>query len=165
MLRHIANLLLLILPPTRFFLLKRLILLATGVKVGVGTRVCGGVQFFGGGKVIIGKECWIGLNARFYTSVDTVIEIGDCCDIAPDTTFMTGSHLIGHTSRRAGSGYGKSISVGKGTWIGMRTTVLPGSEIGDGCVVGAGTLVLGRKYNEDCLYAGIPASMKKVLDT
>lgn len=152
-----ANLMLALLPPTRFFGVKRVLLGLLGIRVGEGTRVCGAVQFFGGGRVTIGRNCWIGLNARFYTSPNGNVTIGNRCDIAPETCFMNGSHDMGDHNRRAGPGRSDHIEVGDGSWIGVRSILLGGSKVGAGCVVAAGSLVRGEMVAPDTLIAGVPA--------
>jgi acetyltransferase-like isoleucine patch superfamily enzyme len=36
------------------------------------------------------------------------------------------------------------VTIGSDVWIGMGAILLPGAEIGDGCVIGAGSVVTGR---------------------
>ena len=84
------------------------------------------------------------------------VHIGDRCDVGPGVEFITGTHAVGGPPRRAGEGTARPIDVEDGCWIGARATILPGVEIGDGCVVAAGSVV-----TDDCepdgLYGGIPA--------
>ena len=160
----IANFLLALLPPTRLFGLKRRLLRMLGIILGKGTSICGGVQFFGGGRVLIGRDCWIGINTKFYTSPNGNVTIGDFCDIAPDTCFMNGSHEMGDSHRRAGAGRSQHIEVGPGTWIGVRSILLGGSQIGPGCMIAAGSLVLDQKVEANTLLAGIPARVIRQLE-
>ena len=55
----------------------------------------------------------------------------------------------------------ESISVGNNCWIGCRTTVLKGSEIPDGSVVGAGSIVSRTFTEENSVYAGNPVKLLK----
>ncbi len=160
---YIANFVLALLPPTRLFGLKRLILRMLGISVGEETRVCGAVKFYGGGRVTIGAKCWIGLGASFYTSPGADVEIGDRCDIAPQVAFMCGSHELGTPERRAGAGKASTILVGAGTWIGIRSAILGGAEIGAASIVGAGSLLLPGKYPENALLLGAPAKVTREL--
>jgi acetyltransferase-like isoleucine patch superfamily enzyme len=160
----IANLLLALIPPTRFFGLKRTLLRALGITVGQGTRICGGVQFFGAGRVAIGRDCWIGINTRFYTSLGRDVTIGDRCDVAPDVCFMNGTHEMGGPERRAGAGMSADIVVGSGSWVGVRSILLGGARIGEGSMVAAGSLVLGQDTPPDSLLAGSPAKLLRKLD-
>lgn len=161
----LANFLLSILPPTRLFSLKRALLSFLGISVGEGSNICGGVKFFGGGRVIIGDHCWIGLGAKFYTSPGADVTIGNRCDIAPEVSFMCGTHVIGDAERRAGSGYSNPIEVQDGCWIGIGSTLLGGSLVGASSIVAARSLLLGKQYPADSLLAGAPAAVKRSLLT
>lgn len=52
------------------------------------------------------------------------------------------------------------VSIGNNVWIGENVVVLAGSEIGDGCVVGANAVVKG-KFPADCMLVGAPARIVK----
>jgi acetyltransferase-like isoleucine patch superfamily enzyme len=153
-----------LLPATALFDLKRFILRHLGIDVGEGSCVCGGVKFYGAGKIIIGKDVWIGMGCRFYTSPLGDVVIGDRCDIAPDVVFHSGSHEIGGRNRRAGRGTGETIRVGAGSWIGVRATLTLGSEIGESSIVGAGSLVVGQAFPASSLVLGVPARFVRELD-
>lgn len=152
-------------PPTRWFGFKAFILRVLGIHVGQGTRVCGEVKFFGGGRVIIGDACWIGLGACFYTSPGADVEIGDRCDIAPQVSFMCGTHEIGAEDRRAGPGKSEPITVSSGSWIGFGSTLLGGCSVGASSIVAARSLLLGKTYASNSLLAGSPAQIKRSLAT
>lgn len=55
----------------------------------------------------------------------------------------------------------ESISVGEKCWIGCRATVLKGSGIPNGAVVGAGSIVSRNLMEENSVYAGNPARLVK----
>lgn len=55
---------------------------------------------------------------------------------------------------------GKGIKVGNNCWIGAKATFLDGSEIGNGCIVAAGTVVNG-KFPDNVIIGGIPAKILK----
>jgi len=42
-------------------------------------------------------------------------------------------------------------------WIGHDVSILPGAKIGDGCVIGAKSLVTGKEFKPFNLLAGNPA--------
>jgi len=134
-----------------------------GIRIGEGTSVCGGVKFYGGGKISIGCNCWLGIGTKFYISINSSLVIEDNVDIAPDVIFHTGTHHIGPASRRAGHGESKNICVGAGTWIGVRSVVLAGVVIPPGCIVGAGSTVVDKTFSANSLLAGSPASIKRSL--
>ena len=153
----IANMLLVLLPPTRFFAVKRTLLRWLGVSIGPSTRICGGVAFYGAGRVVIGRETWVGIDCRFYTSLGYIIEIGDSCDVAPELTFINGTHSIGGAERRAGANKADNIRIGSGTWVGARALVLGGADVGDSSVIGANSMLLPTIYPSSSLILGSPA--------
>ena len=57
----------------------------------------------------------------------------------------------------------REIVIGKHIWVGCRVTILKGSCIPDGCVVGACSLVSGKGFEKGSIIAGSPAkSIKKI---
>ena len=55
----------------------------------------------------------------------------------------------------------KSIIIGNHVWIGCRTLILKGAEIGDGCIVGANNLI-NKKFNfSQVVLGGNPAKVVK----
>lgn len=163
MLRLVANLVLAFLPASRCFALKSRLLRYAGMQLGDGVSVNGHTWFYGRGKVNIGENTWIGPRCRFYTDASVTISIGKNCDIAPEVAFMTGSHEVGNSDRRAGRGYCTSIVVEDGCWVGTRVTILGGVTIGKGSVIGAGALV-NKDVPPNCVVAGVPARKIKTLD-
>ena len=55
------------------------------------------------------------------------------------------------------------LSIGNNVWIGASAIILPGVKIGDGSVVGAGSVVT-KDVDEGYLYAGNPAVKLKKID-
>ncbi|CDY73905.1 Acetyltransferase [Caballeronia glathei] len=159
----LANTVIGALPATRMFSVKRALLRLLGFELAPGCRIAGGVKFFGKGQVEIGRDTWIGLDCTFIVAPDAPVKIGARCDIAPQTIFHTGSHLIGDGRRRAGAGYSKAIGVGDGSWVGTRCTLLAGVTIGAGSIVAGGATVIPGDYPPDVLLAGCPAVVKREL--
>lgn len=54
---------------------------------------------------------------------------------------------------------GKRVCIGKDCWIGINSTLTPGSLIQDGCIVGANSVVAGQTLNSYGIYAGCPARL------
>lgn len=130
-----------------------------GFDIGDQTRIVGPVDI--DGKLTVGKGSFIGKKFSVYGNGN--VEIGDCCDIAPAVTFITGTHEIGNFTRRAGRGMCFQTRVGNGTWIGARSTILPGVTIGNGSVIAAGSVVT-QDVPDSVLVVGVPAIIKRKLD-
>lgn len=56
----------------------------------------------------------------------------------------------------------KPVVIGKNCFIGCNTLILKGTELGDGCVVGAGAVVSG-KFPANSVIAGNPAKVIKMM--
>lgn len=115
---------------------------------------------FSGCKIKIGDGCYIGYMCFFDATGGILIE--ENCNIAMKCTFITSTHKIGNTNRRAGHNLTKKIHIGNGVWIGANSTILPGVSIGDGCVIAAGAVVVNDCI-ENCIYGGVPAKIIKKL--
>ena len=142
----------------RYWEVKRKLLNNIGHEIGENTKVVGPVRIYG--KLKTGKNVWLGMNFTLHGLGQ--VQIGDCCDIAPDVTCLTGSHEIGDHSRRAGTGITKNIRIGNGCWIGARSTIVGGAEIGDGCMVAASACVV-NSIPADTLIGGVPGKVIKEL--
>lgn len=162
MLRHLVNFLLAWLPPSRCFGLRAFLLRGCKVDVGRDAKVCGRGWIFGRGTLQIGDGTWLSPQVVFYTHPDAPIRIGADCDVGPGVQFITGGHEIGPASRRAGEGFARPISVGRGSWIGAGVRILGGVAIGEGCIVAAGAVVVSD-VPAHSLAAGVPAAIKRAL--
>jgi maltose O-acetyltransferase len=114
----------------------------------------GAAVYFGGRNVHLGAGTF--LNDRVHLDATDSIWIGENCQLGMDVLILTGSHLIGDSTRRAAAVTGRPVVIGDGCWLGARVTIMPGVTVGDGCVVGAGAVV-----TSDCepngVYLGVPA--------
>lgn len=92
-------------------------------------------------KIALGKAVWINRGCRFYASYqihDAHILVGDHVAFGPEVTVFS----AGHDHRvLALTNTAKSVRIGNHVWIGGRAIILPGVTIGDGAVVGAGSVV------------------------
>lgn len=131
-----------------------------------GHKVKGGIMpgcFLGSGpkgKLTLGKNSYINYNC-FLDLGDDII-IGENCAIGYGTTFVNSSHILGDAFKRAGEGKISPIVIGDGVWIGANVTIMPGVQIGKGCVIGTGSLVI-KDCEPDCIYLGVPARKHKEL--
>lgn len=54
----------------------------------------------------------------------------------------------------------KPVKIGKNVWIGENSVILAGAEIGDGCVIGANSVV-NKKIDAGCIVVGNGKILKK----
>jgi len=158
---HLVNLVSSLLPQTRWFSLRRHLYRWAGADVGPGAKINGGVVLQGP-NVTIGDETWIGRRTEIVPGSRAAVTIGMRCDVSQDVLFVTGTHEIGSPNRRAGVGRSDAITVGDGCWIGARATLLGGTSLGNGVVVGAGSVVMGV-FPNNVLIVGTPARVVREL--
>lgn len=111
----------------------------------------------GSGDVIIGADSTINSGCVLYTGngirIGTHVAIAANCTFAPvNHEYASRSVLIREQGFRPSKG---GIVVGNDVWIGANCVFLDGTNIGDGCVVAAGSTVRGtlEPYG---VYAGHP---------
>ncbi len=107
-----------------------------------------------GKNINIGKNVFINSCCHFQDQGG--ITIGDGCLIGHNVTIATLNHDF-DPSKRANI-TPKSVKIGKNVWIGSDSTILPGIEIGDGAVIGAGSVVT-KSVLPNTIVAGCPAKL------
>jgi len=144
-----------ILPPTRFYRLKARLLSVSGVDIHPTARICSSVKILSAGYLAIGAETHIG-HQTLIVGGDVAITIGSNCDIAPRVAILSGTHEISAVGpRAAGAGYSKPIVIEDGVWIGGGSIILGGVRIGQHSVIGAGSVVV-RDIPPRCVAVGCP---------
>ena len=112
----------------------------------------------GMGDLTIGADCAINSGTVIYTG--NGITIGDAVLIAANCTLAPTNHAFSDPSRRIrDQGFQPSrggIIIGDDVWLGANVVVLDGANIGQGCVIAAGSVVRGT-LEPYSIYAGTPA--------
>ena len=89
----------------------------------------------------------IRLGAGFYCNTGCVIldgaavSIGDHALLGPNVQIYTARHPLDPDLRAAGIESAAPVTIGDKVWIGGAAVILPGVSIGDGAVIGAGSVV------------------------
>ncbi|MDD3468526.1 MAG: acyltransferase [Thermoguttaceae bacterium] len=156
---YLYNLIVRLLPETRFFRFKAAFLRWCGAKVGQNVRICSSAKIQGNGALEIGDDVWIGSQMLLIST--SKIQIGSHIDIAPQVLMLTGSHELDHTGEHvAGRGISLDVQINDGVWLGASAKILPGVTIERGTMVAAGSVVT-RNQPSHALVAGVPAVVKK----
>ncbi len=117
-------------------------------EMGEGTFIQGPIFFHYGKHTKIGKH-FFG-NYDLTVQDDAPVTIGDDCSFGPNVTIVTPVHPMLLEERRAMKGpdgkprrlcYAKPVHIGNDCWFGANVVVCPGVTVGDGCVIGAGSVV------------------------
>ncbi len=84
------------------------------------------------------------------------ILIDDDCLIAENVSIRASNHNteIG-VPIRCQTNVVKDIRIGRDVWIGKGAMILAGSQIADGCIIGANSVVRGST-EPNTIYAGVP---------
>ncbi len=131
-------------------------------KLGAGVFIQGPVTFHYGCHTEIGDGCFINFN--FTVQDDAKVTIGERCNFGPNVTIVTPVHPMIAAERRAVLGpdgkpvrlcWAKPVHIGNDCWFGANVVVCPGVTVGDGCVIGAGSVVT-RDIPANCFAAGNP---------
>lgn len=129
---------------------------------GEGTYLQGPVYFDYGVFTKVGKNFYANFN---FTVLDVCpVTIGDNVFVGPNVSVLTPKHPLCFEDRNIymnESGcltdreYGAPVSIGDNCWIAGNVTIAAGAKIGNGCVIGAGSVVTGSIPDNSLAY-GVP---------
>lgn len=122
-------------------------------------------------KIVIGKKTYGEIHITDWSFLDTKLQIGSYCSIAPNVQFLLGGeHQINSIStypfkvyefgyaREAGSK--GDIVVKDDVWIGINAIICSGVKLGQGCIVAAGAVVT-KDVEPYAIVGGNPAKVIK----
>jgi maltose O-acetyltransferase len=107
-----------------------------------------------GSQIHVGARTFINFGAVLLDVA--TITIGDDGQVGPNVQFLTATHPVEAEPRRAKIESGHPITVGNNVWLGGGAILLPGVNIGDNTVVGAGAVVT-RDLPANVVALGNPA--------
>ena len=131
-----------------------------GIEIGDGTKLCERVYLDTerpeGGYIKIGRRVYIGTGTTLFGHAG--LEIGDFTLMAQNITLTPYSHIFDNPNEiiRAQGGHAEKVTIGKDCYIGMGTTIMYSGNIGDGSVVGCGSLVV-KPIPPYTVSVGVPA--------
>lgn len=115
---------------------------------------------FGTGKnIAIGNNSGIGINAK----IRGPLEIGNDVMMGPDVFILTSNHRTDRTDipmRGQGALPSRKVIIEDDVWIGARVIILPGVKIGQGSILGAGSVVT-KDVPKYSVVGGSPAKILK----
>jgi putative colanic acid biosynthesis acetyltransferase WcaF len=131
---------------------RRWLLRAFGAKVGCGVVMKPGIRVKFPWRLEIGEHSWLGEDV-WIDNLDKVTIASNCC-ISQDAYLCTGGH---DWSRPTFDLVIRPIDVKEGAWIAARSTIGPGVTVGEGAVLGLGS-VATHDLEPWTIYLGAPAT-------
>ncbi|MGO1882802.1 MAG: sugar O-acetyltransferase, partial [Staphylococcus equorum] len=110
---------------------------------------------FLGNNVFVNHDCYFMDGGKIF--------IGDNVFIGPKCGLYTAVHPLQYQQRNIGLEQALPINIGNNVWLGANVIVLPGVQIGDGAVIGAGSVV-AKDIPENVLAVGTPAKPINKID-
>lgn len=135
----------------RYFICKHLF-----AKCGKNVNVEHGAEIGSGKRIEIGDNSGIGINCVVQSAI-----IGKNVMMGSDVVFIHANHKFDNPNcLMRGSGHIDvgPVIVGDDVWIGTRSIILPGRKIGNGSIIGAGSVVT-KDVPDYAIVAGNPAKI------
>ena len=148
---------------------RREILKQVFADLGEGSFVQGPMYIHYGVHTHIGKRFFGNFNLTIQD--DAPVTIGDNCAFGPNCTIVTPVHpmlpderymMLTAEGEKKRLCYAKPVNVGNDCWFGANVVVCSGVTIGEGCVIGAGSVVV-RDIPPHSFAAGNPCRVIRTL--
>src|SRR4051812_5666618 len=92
-----------------------------------------------GTHIHLGRKVYFNFNCVVLDVMS--VQIGDYTLFGPAVQIYTPLHPLDLAERRAGLEFAKPVVIGHDVWVGGAAVICPGVTIGDGAVIGAGSVV------------------------
>ncbi len=123
-------------------------------SAGPGLTICAPFHCDYGYNLHLGPNVFLNFNCVLLDVMP--IHIGAGTEIGPAVQIYAADHPRDPAIRRSGLECGKPVTVGQQVWIGGGAILLPGITVGDGAIIGAGSVVT-RNVAPGVTVAGNPA--------
>jgi acetyltransferase-like isoleucine patch superfamily enzyme len=111
-------------------------------------------------NILVGVDAYPGIMNGCYIQGKGNISIGDYTQIAPNVVIVSANHDPYDSRKHIPS----PVRIGKYCWIGAGAKIMPGVDLGDWTVVGAGAVVTKSFPGGYCIIGGVPAGIIKNLE-
>lgn len=127
-------------------------------KVGKGFVCDEKILVYGGENIQLGENVILNRGVILQSCEGAKIEMGNNITLSYDVKVITGNLSIKSLDTRNIRNHNSdSIIFGNNIWVGANTIILPGVEIADNIIIGAGSVVSKSLLNKNFIYVGIPA--------
>ncbi|PQB04909.1 sugar O-acetyltransferase [Aureitalea marina] len=114
-----------------------------------------------GSNIIMGNQVFMNFNCCILDVMQ--VKMGDRVMLGPQVQIYTATHPLKAKARSSGREFAKPITIGNDVWIGGNATICPGVNIGNGVVIGAGSVVT-KNIPDNCFAAGNPARVIREIE-
>lgn len=130
------------------------LLLEIGIQIPNDSTIVPPLEMSYGSNLSIGSKSYINSGALILDN--GAVKIGSNVMIGPRVQIYTASHALDAERRIAGDEVAKPVTIEDKVWVGGGAIILPGVNIGEGAVIGAGSVVTKNVASYDRV-AGNPA--------
>jgi maltose O-acetyltransferase len=128
-------------------------------RVGEGCFYLDLIIWLNGDHIELGNG--VGFNYGCYVNGYGGLRIGDQTIVGPYVMIHTANHESAPGEPIVDQDWaGRPVEIGSDCWIGMGVCILPGAHLGNGCIVGAGSVVSGE-LEPSSIAVGNPARVIK----
>lgn len=139
----------------RYWFVKQLL-----VSCGKSVIIKNKCYFGDGSRLSVGSFSQLGQNSR----LNGTITLGDYIMMGPDVVMMAVTHDVSDTTKpmidHSNPSVENPIIIGNNVWIGTRVIIMPGVNIGENSIIGAGAVVT-KSFPPNSIIAGVPAKLIK----
>lgn len=120
------------------------------------------IMIYHNSVVAFGKDNYFNRDIQAVITEQKNMIIGSDNLFSLEVWMRTGdSHLLYEIASKKRMNASKSIYIGDHNWIGQQSLILKGTQISSGVVIGANSVVTGKKIPVNTCYAGNPAKLVK----